>query len=119
MKKEVQCFQEAECGGAPEQAFDSKLPLSPRPAVRVRWSLIRRSPLCLIRPLILFSVFTMEEEFSFPVYFDYPSLDEEQRKRIQKYFLIRRKSGGGDCGSVTQIKDKVYRISFKDKDGKT
>ncbi|XP_070849302.1 protein mono-ADP-ribosyltransferase PARP14-like [Chaetodon trifascialis] len=58
----------------------------------------------------------MEALYQYPIFFEWPSLDGEQRKRIENYFHIRRKSGGGECGSVTNIKDNIYRISFKDQD---
>lgn len=68
--------------------------------------------------LSLSSVSTMEDPYKHPVFFECPSLDEEQRKRIENYFHIRRKSGGGDCGSITNIHDKVYSIAFKEREGK-
>ncbi|XP_039679072.1 protein mono-ADP-ribosyltransferase PARP14-like isoform X1 [Perca fluviatilis] len=58
----------------------------------------------------------MEDPYKHPVFFEFPSLDEEQRKRIETYFHIRRKSGGGDCGSITNIHDKVYSIAFKERE---
>ncbi|XP_031160228.1 protein mono-ADP-ribosyltransferase PARP14-like isoform X4 [Sander lucioperca] len=58
----------------------------------------------------------MEDPYKHPVFFECPSLDEEQRKRIENYFHIRRKSGGGDCGSITNIHDKVYSIAFKERE---
>ncbi|XP_076580590.1 protein mono-ADP-ribosyltransferase PARP14-like [Chaetodon auriga] len=58
----------------------------------------------------------MEALYQYHVFFERPSLDGEQRKRIENYFHIRRKSGGGECGSVTNVKDNTYRISFKDRD---
>lgn len=61
----------------------------------------------------------MEDGYSYTVFFESPGLDGERRKRIQNYFQIRRKSGGGDCGSVTRISDTLYSISFKEQEGKT
>ncbi|XP_044040522.1 protein mono-ADP-ribosyltransferase PARP14-like isoform X2 [Siniperca chuatsi] len=58
----------------------------------------------------------MEDPCKYPVFFECPSLDGEQRKRIENYFQIRRKSGGGDCSAVTNINDKVYSIAFKERD---
>ena len=60
----------------------------------------------------------MEETYQHAVFFDCTRLDREQTKRIENYFKIFRKSGGGDCGSVTKVNDKVYGIAFKNKDGK-
>ncbi|XP_035530830.1 protein mono-ADP-ribosyltransferase PARP14-like [Morone saxatilis] len=58
----------------------------------------------------------MGDTYQYPVYFECPSLNGEQRKRTESYFQIRRRSGGGDCGSITNINDKVYSIAFKDRD---
>lgn len=61
----------------------------------------------------------MAGPYQYPVFFECPSLDGEQRKRIENYFHIRRKSAGGDCGSVTSVNDEVYSVAFKDRDGET
>lgn len=61
----------------------------------------------------------MEETYQYPVFFECGNLDGEQRKRIENYFHIRRKSGGGECGLVTNINNKVCSIAFKERDGKT
>ncbi|XP_070785885.1 protein mono-ADP-ribosyltransferase PARP14-like isoform X2 [Enoplosus armatus] len=58
----------------------------------------------------------MEHAYRYPVFFECPSLDGEQRKRVENYFHIRRKSGGGDCGSLINMKEKVYSIAFKERD---
>ncbi|XP_070710801.1 protein mono-ADP-ribosyltransferase PARP14-like [Pempheris klunzingeri] len=58
----------------------------------------------------------MEAPHQYPVFFECPNLDEEQRRKIEKYFQIRRKSAGGDCGSLTEIREKVYSIAFKHRD---
>ncbi|XP_074555196.1 uncharacterized protein LOC141811153 [Halichoeres trimaculatus] len=48
-----------------------------------------------------------------PVYFECLSLGEEQRKKIETYFHVRRKSGGGDCGPLKRETEEVYSIAFK------
>nr|XP_046237201.1 protein mono-ADP-ribosyltransferase PARP14-like isoform X2 [Scatophagus argus] len=58
----------------------------------------------------------MEDSYQYPVFFECPSLNGEQKKRIENYFQIRRKSGGGDCGPVKTINDKVCSIAFKERD---
>ncbi|XP_045068620.1 uncharacterized protein LOC123483167 [Coregonus clupeaformis] len=50
--------------------------------------------------------------FKYPVFFECQTLDASQRKKIKKYFEIRRKSGGGDCGPVESVGDNVYKIAF-------
>ncbi|XP_026150830.1 protein mono-ADP-ribosyltransferase PARP14-like [Mastacembelus armatus] len=55
----------------------------------------------------------MDGTYRYPVYFDCPELDNEQIRKIETYFKIRRKSDGGDCGSLTRI-NEVYCIAFKD-----
>lgn len=61
----------------------------------------------------------MEEGYAHTVFFQCSGLDGEQKKKIQNYFNIRRKSGGGDCGSVTEISGNLYSISFKEREGET
>ncbi|TNN38880.1 Poly [ADP-ribose] polymerase 14 [Liparis tanakae] len=58
----------------------------------------------------------MDGGFQYAVFFEAPSLDQEQKKKIQKYFNVRRRSGGGDCGCVTSEHDNVYRIAFNNRD---
>ncbi|GLD57323.1 poly [ADP-ribose] [Lates japonicus] len=98
--------------GAPEQGsrHSALNPVSPPP----RCGLIKLRP--VFDFLNLPNVYNMGDPYPYPVFFECPSLDGEQRKKIQNYFNIRRKSGGGDCGSVTNIKDKVYSIAFKERE---
>ncbi|CAN9509740.1 unnamed protein product [Ophioblennius macclurei] len=57
----------------------------------------------------------MERAFPHAVVFELFNPSEEQKKKIQNYFQIRRKSGGGECGSVERVHGNVYSIAFKDK----
>ncbi|KAK7910394.1 hypothetical protein WMY93_015078 [Mugilogobius chulae] len=66
------------------------------------------------RNLLHFNGLTMSGPQSHPVFFDCEEIDDDQRKKIQNYFQIRRKSGGGEC-TVTNVSDQVYRVDFKDK----
>ncbi|XP_062300528.1 protein mono-ADP-ribosyltransferase PARP14-like isoform X1 [Scomber scombrus] len=54
--------------------------------------------------------------YTYFIFFESPDLDEGKRKKIETYFNIQRKSGGGDCSSVKQIKDNVYSIAFRDRE---
>ncbi|XP_040886837.1 protein mono-ADP-ribosyltransferase PARP14-like [Toxotes jaculatrix] len=58
----------------------------------------------------------MEDPYQYPVFFDCPGLDVDRRRKIESYFHVRRKSGGGDCGSVTNVNDKVHSIAFKERE---
>ncbi|XP_032355071.1 protein mono-ADP-ribosyltransferase PARP14 isoform X1 [Etheostoma spectabile] len=58
----------------------------------------------------------MEEPYKHAVFFECPGLDKEQRKRLENYFHIYRKSGGGDCGSIKTINDNLYSIAFKERE---
>ncbi|XP_035004862.2 protein mono-ADP-ribosyltransferase PARP14-like isoform X2 [Hippoglossus stenolepis] len=59
----------------------------------------------------------MEAPEQFPVFFEVPpDVDAEQRRRIRNYFQIRRRSGGGECGSVTHIGDNVHCVLFKERE---
>ena len=54
-----------------------------------------------------------------PVFFECPSLlTEQKKKKIEKYFRVQRRSGGGDCGPLRSVKDQVYSIAFKCKKGR-
>ncbi|CAN9509736.1 unnamed protein product [Ophioblennius macclurei] len=55
----------------------------------------------------------MGDCYKYPVYFKCDSLSEEQKRKITKYFKIRRRSGGGECSSVEKAAENVYRIIFK------
>ncbi|XP_055757380.1 uncharacterized protein LOC129835678 [Salvelinus fontinalis] len=54
------------------------------------------------------------EVFKYPVFFECQTLDTSQKNKIKKYFEVRRKSGGGICGPVESVGDKVYKIAFID-----
>ncbi|XP_047241013.1 protein mono-ADP-ribosyltransferase PARP14-like isoform X1 [Girardinichthys multiradiatus] len=58
----------------------------------------------------------MDTNDKFPVFFECAHLNDDQRKRIESYFKIKRKSGGGECGSVTEVGGTVYSIAFKEQD---
>lgn len=60
---------------------------------------------------------TMDDSFQYPVYFECPSLDREQQRKLEKYFQVRRKSGGGPCSSLANTNDKVYSIAFMEREG--
>ncbi|XP_041841507.1 protein mono-ADP-ribosyltransferase PARP14-like isoform X2 [Melanotaenia boesemani] len=58
----------------------------------------------------------MENPYQYPVFFECTTLNGEQKKKIENYFHICRKSGGGDCGAVTAVDGKVYSIAFKERE---
>ncbi|XP_070711001.1 protein mono-ADP-ribosyltransferase PARP14-like [Pempheris klunzingeri] len=55
----------------------------------------------------------MADAYQYPVFFECYSLTEEKRKRIENYFRIRRRSGGGDCGRLRRVRDQLCSIAFK------
>ncbi|XP_039465857.1 uncharacterized protein LOC116315024 [Oreochromis aureus] len=57
----------------------------------------------------------MADRYQHPVFFECESLKEEHLTRLQKYFGIRRKSGGGECGPVTTVDENVYSVAFLNK----
>ncbi|XP_025760555.1 uncharacterized protein LOC106097050 [Oreochromis niloticus] len=59
----------------------------------------------------------MADRYQHPVFFECQSLKEEHLTRVQKYFGIRRKSGGGECGLVTIVDENVYSVAFRNKKG--
>lgn len=60
----------------------------------------------------------MADLYLYPVYFECRDLLEEQMKVIEKYFRVRRRSGGGDCGPLMGLGDNVYGIAFKNQKGR-
>uniref|UniRef100_A0A4W5LNI3 Macro domain-containing protein n=2 Tax=Hucho hucho TaxID=62062 RepID=A0A4W5LNI3_9TELE len=55
------------------------------------------------------------EVYKYPVFFEVHSLDPAQKEKIEKYFQVRRKSGGGDCGPIDKVGFNVYKIAFIDR----
>ncbi|CAL8327056.1 unnamed protein product [Lota lota] len=56
----------------------------------------------------------MEASYKYEVYFECPNMDSERIRKLEKYFQITRKSGGGECGRLEVFKGNVYKIAFKD-----
>ncbi|XP_017296838.1 uncharacterized protein LOC108251154 [Kryptolebias marmoratus] len=56
----------------------------------------------------------MEDNYMYPVFFECQSiLSGNKKKRVETYFHVRRRSGGGDCGPLTPVADNVYSITFR------
>ncbi|KAL2079249.1 hypothetical protein ACEWY4_024993 [Coilia grayii] len=55
-------------------------------------------------------------DYMFPVFFEARELTDLEKEKIQKYFKIRRKSGGGECGPVEQVVAGTYKITFLEKE---
>ncbi|TRY95737.1 hypothetical protein DNTS_022135 [Danionella cerebrum] len=51
------------------------------------------------------------ESYQHHVFFTAPELSNEALKSIEKYFKLKKKSGGGDC-EISKVSDDVYKISF-------
>ncbi|CAI5686219.1 unnamed protein product [Oreochromis niloticus] len=56
----------------------------------------------------------MGDLYQHPVFFECESL-EEHLTRLQNYFRIRRKSGGGECGPLTRVDKNVYSVAYRNK----
>uniref|UniRef100_A0A3P9IBD5 AIG1-type G domain-containing protein n=1 Tax=Oryzias latipes TaxID=8090 RepID=A0A3P9IBD5_ORYLA len=55
----------------------------------------------------------MEDIYQHPVFLESSRPLEEVRKKVQRYFCVRRRSGGGDCGPLTAVSQNIYRINFR------
>uniref|UniRef100_UPI0037E7D878 protein mono-ADP-ribosyltransferase PARP14-like isoform X1 n=2 Tax=Semicossyphus pulcher TaxID=241346 RepID=UPI0037E7D878 len=55
----------------------------------------------------------MDDIYRYPVFFECHNLLGKQKKKIETYFRIRRRSGGGDCGPLRKETDTVYSVAFK------
>uniref|UniRef100_W5LY42 Poly [ADP-ribose] polymerase n=1 Tax=Lepisosteus oculatus TaxID=7918 RepID=W5LY42_LEPOC len=53
------------------------------------------------------------ENCQFPVFFEVSHLDEKTKEKLENYFKIRRKSGGGECGKIDHTGGNVYKICFQ------
>lgn len=60
----------------------------------------------------------MGDLYQHSVFLECHCLKEEHLTRLQKYFSIRRRSGGGECGPVTRVDKNVYSVAFKNKKGR-
>ncbi|XP_024119901.1 uncharacterized protein LOC112141086 [Oryzias melastigma] len=49
-----------------------------------------------------------------PVFLESSRPLEDINKKVTRYFCMRRKSGGGDCGPLTAVRQNIYRIDFRD-----
>lgn len=61
----------------------------------------------------------MDDNYLFTIFFECHNLLEEQKKKIETYFCIRRKSSGGECGPLRRVNDKVYSVAFRHQRGKS
>nr|XP_019963695.1 PREDICTED: poly [ADP-ribose] polymerase 14-like [Paralichthys olivaceus]XP_019963697.1 PREDICTED: poly [ADP-ribose] polymerase 14-like [Paralichthys olivaceus] len=56
----------------------------------------------------------MEDVYQYPVFFECQSpVPREQRRGIEKHFSLRGRSGGGDCGPLTSVRDNVFSVAFR------
>ncbi|TNN31913.1 hypothetical protein EYF80_057926 [Liparis tanakae] len=56
----------------------------------------------------------MGDIYQHPVFFEYGGpLGKEQAERIETYFRVKQKSGGGDCGALERVIDRTHRVLFK------
>ncbi|RVE60257.1 hypothetical protein OJAV_G00179180 [Oryzias javanicus] len=55
----------------------------------------------------------MEDTYQHPVFLESPRPLEEVRRKVELYFCVRRRSGGGECGHLTAVRQNIYRIDFK------
>ncbi|XP_059211325.1 protein mono-ADP-ribosyltransferase PARP14-like [Centropristis striata] len=55
----------------------------------------------------------MGDIYLYPVFFECQSLLEEHKTKIEKYFRVRRRSGGGDCGQLRSVGDNIYSVAFR------
>lgn len=58
------------------------------------------------------------DEFQHPLFFEARDVTDREREKIRRHFLKKRDSGGGECGAVEKIGGNIYKISFKEKEGK-
>lgn len=57
------------------------------------------------------------DEYQYPLFFEARDLTDQEKKKIRRYFQIRRDSGGGDCSTIEKVEGTIYKVSFKEKQG--
>lgn len=60
----------------------------------------------------------MGDLYQHPVFFECHGPLGERAGTIQRYFNVRRKSGGGDCGPLERRNERTYSVAFKDQRGR-
>ncbi|XP_041841562.1 uncharacterized protein LOC121639994 [Melanotaenia boesemani] len=55
----------------------------------------------------------MDGFYQYPVFFGCHKDLREQMKKVERYFRVRRRSGGGDSGPLTTVAENVYSITFR------
>ncbi|XP_034412637.1 protein mono-ADP-ribosyltransferase PARP14-like [Cyclopterus lumpus] len=53
------------------------------------------------------------DTYRHPIFFECLGvLGAHEQKRIERYFRVRRRSGGGDCGELRRVMDRTYCVAF-------
>ncbi|KAM4536837.1 uncharacterized protein PAE49_021279 isoform 1-T1 [Odontesthes bonariensis] len=56
----------------------------------------------------------MDDIHQYPVFFEcHKPLGEQQVKKVEAYFRVRRRSGGGECAPLRTVADNVYCLTFR------
>ncbi|KAM7377121.1 hypothetical protein PAMA_013755 [Pampus argenteus] len=55
----------------------------------------------------------MDDFYRYPVFFECHNLLTQQKGKIENYFRVQRRSGGGESGPLRSVTDNVYSIAFK------
>ncbi|KAM9426844.1 protein mono-ADP-ribosyltransferase PARP14-like [Pholidichthys leucotaenia] len=56
------------------------------------------------------------DDYQYPLFFEAKELADREKEKLRRYFQKRRESGGGECGHVEKIGDRIYTVCFKEKD---
>ncbi|KAM3590699.1 uncharacterized protein V6R79_014561 [Siganus canaliculatus] len=51
-------------------------------------------------------------EYQYPLYFEASDLTDRERDRVRRHFQRKRVSGGGDCGPIERVGNRIYRVCF-------
>ncbi|XP_043953298.1 protein mono-ADP-ribosyltransferase PARP14 [Gambusia affinis] len=55
-------------------------------------------------------------EYPYPLYFEARHLTDREKEKVRRHFQKRRDSGGGDCGGIEKVGDKIYKVCFKEEE---
>ncbi|XP_047241158.1 uncharacterized protein LOC124880235 isoform X1 [Girardinichthys multiradiatus] len=59
----------------------------------------------------------MEDNYKYLVFIECNNLlSVEKKKKVEIYFQVRRKSGGGECGPLKHVADNIYSVALKNEE---
>ena len=58
------------------------------------------------------------DQFQYPLFFEARDLTDREKGKIWRYFQKKKDAGGGDCAMIEKVGGSVYKVSFKEEEGR-